>query len=88
MFANVFDETRVDCHKRILQLLPHHLLKWETVINENTEQIKAEYIFVSKKSVVDFVLGQSLDKIDAADAEQPSQGSVVREKVDNICSER
>lgn len=52
-------------------------MKWDAIINETVEQIKAEYIFVSKKSVVDFVLGKSLENIhfseDGNDASQRSR---------------
>lgn len=41
-------------------------MKWNDIIDETIEQIKTEYIFISKKSVVDFVLGKSLDQIDCA----------------------
>lgn len=47
--------------ERILRLVPKRLTKWQDIIDANVDQIKSEYIFVSKKSVVDFVLGKSLD---------------------------
>lgn len=68
--------------------MPQHLMKWEVVVNETTEQIKAEYIFISKKSVVDFVLGKSLDKIESSVAESSSQDSANRGKMENISPER
>lgn len=36
-------------------------MKWQNIIDVNVDQIKTEYIFISKKAVVDFVLGKSLD---------------------------
>lgn len=47
--------------RRIIRLIPKRLTKWQDIIDVNVEEIKSEYIFVSKKSVVDFVLGKSLD---------------------------
>lgn len=47
---------------RIIRLVPKRLTKWQTIIDANIDEIKSEYIFVSKKSVVDFVLGKSLDE--------------------------
>lgn len=37
------------------------MIKWQDIIDTNVDEIKSEYIFISKKSVVDFVLGKSLD---------------------------
>ena len=42
-------------------MVPKRLLKWQDIIDANVDEIKSEYIFISKKSVVDFVLGKSLD---------------------------
>lgn len=36
-------------------------MKWQDIIDVNVDQIKTEYIYISKKAVVDFVLGKSLD---------------------------
>lgn len=47
---------------RILRLVPKYLTKWHDIIDENVAQIKNEYIFTSKKAVIDFVLGKSLEK--------------------------
>lgn len=42
-------------------MIPKRLTKWQDIIDTNVDEIKSEFIFVSKKSVVDFVLGKSLD---------------------------
>lgn len=42
-------------------MVPRRLIKWQDIIDTNVDEIKSEYIFISKKSVVDFVLGKSLD---------------------------
>lgn len=44
-----------------MRLVPKRLTKWQNIIDANVDEIKSEYIFISKKSVVDFVLGKSLD---------------------------
>lgn len=46
---------------RIIRLVPKRLTKWQNIIDTNIDAIKSEYIYVSKKAVVDFVLGKSLD---------------------------
>lgn len=42
-------------------MVPKRLTKWQSIIDANIDEIKSEYIYVSKKAVVDFVLGKSLD---------------------------
>ncbi|XP_031619236.1 LOW QUALITY PROTEIN: dynein heavy chain 7, axonemal [Contarinia nasturtii] len=46
---------------KILRLVPKRLIKWQDIIDANVDEIKSEYIFISKKAVIDFVLGKSLD---------------------------
>lgn len=46
---------------RIIRLVPKRLTKWQSIIDASIDEIKSEYIYVSKKAVVDFVLGKSLD---------------------------
>lgn len=50
-----------DC--RIVSFAPKKSQKWTEIVESNLNQITSEYIFTSKKSVVDFALGNSLDRI-------------------------
>lgn len=54
-------------YDRIIRLVPKRLTKWQSIIDANIDEIKSEYIYVSKKAVVDFVLGKSLDNNTADD---------------------
>lgn len=36
--------------------------KWQNIIEENLKEIKSEYTMSVKKAIVDFVLGDSLNK--------------------------
>ncbi|XP_068140477.1 dynein axonemal heavy chain 7 [Drosophila tropicalis] len=42
--------------KRITNLVPAFLNKWEAALSENIAEIRADYVFAMKKAVVDFVL--------------------------------
>ncbi|KAH8413286.1 hypothetical protein KR009_009673 [Drosophila setifemur] len=42
--------------KRITDLVPPVLYKWESALNENIAEVRADYVFAMKKAVVDFVL--------------------------------
>lgn len=48
---------------RIVSFVPKKSQKWSEIVQSNLIQIKSEYIFTSKKAVVDFALGNSLDRI-------------------------
>lgn len=51
-----------DC--RIISFVPKKSSqKWSEIVESNLNQIKSEYIFTSKKSVVDFALGNYLNRI-------------------------
>lgn len=43
--------------------IPLKLRKYIDIVATNVNEIKSDYIFSSKKSVVNFVLGQSLERI-------------------------
>lgn len=42
-------------------MVPKRLTKWQNIIDANIDEIKSDFIFISKKAVIDFVLGESLD---------------------------
>lgn len=42
--------------------IPSKLLKYTAIIDANVEEVKNSYIFGTKKSVVNFILGESLEK--------------------------
>lgn len=42
-------------------MVPKRLTKWQNIIDANVDEIKSDFIFISKKAVIDFVLGKSLD---------------------------
>lgn len=48
---------------RIVSFVSKKSPKWSEIVQSNLNQIKSEYIFTSKKAVVDFALGNSLDRI-------------------------
>lgn len=50
-----------DC--RIVSFVPKKSQKWSEIVEINLNQIRSEYIFTSKKAVVDFALGNFLDRI-------------------------
>lgn len=66
---------------RIIRLVPKRLTKWQSIIDANIEEIKTEYIYVSKKAVVDFVLGKSLDSsaADEQDVKVSRERNEIRE---------
>lgn len=47
---------------RIMNRIPSKLLKYTAIIDANVEEVKNSYIFGTKKSVVNFILGESLEK--------------------------
>ncbi|ALC38670.1 Dhc36C [Drosophila busckii] len=50
--------------KRITNLVPELLKKWEVALVENIAEVRADYVFAMKKAVVDFVLRHSaLDRL-------------------------
>ncbi|EDW55574.1 GM17246 [Drosophila sechellia] len=50
--------------KRITDLVPPLLYKWQTALNENIAEVRADYVFAMKKAVVDFVLRHTvLDRL-------------------------
>ena len=61
-------------------MVPKRLIKWQSIIDANIDEIKSEYIYVSKKAVVDFVLGNSLDN--TADADKHDIMDVSRERIE------
>lgn len=46
---------------RITKRIPLRLLRHRDIINANIEDVKNDYIFAMKKSVVDFVLGEAVE---------------------------
>lgn len=60
-------------------MVPKRLTKWQSIIDANIDEIKSEYIYVSKKAVIDFVLGKSLDTTDAHDVEITRERNEIRE---------
>lgn len=48
---------------RIMNRIPLKLRKHLDIVASNVSEVRGDYIFASKKSVVNFVLGQSLEKI-------------------------
>lgn len=67
------------CSGRIIRLIPKRLMKWQNIIDANIDEIKSEYIYVSKKAVVDFVLGKSLDDTNKYVAEVSQERNEIRE---------
>lgn len=55
-------------------MVPKRLTKWQDIIDVNVDEIKSNYIFISKKSVVDFVLGKSLDNSFGGNGSNSSDG--------------
>ncbi|KAH8377909.1 hypothetical protein KR093_007822, partial [Drosophila rubida] len=50
--------------KRIINLVPPLLKKWESALVENVAEVRSDYVFAMKKAVVDFVLRHSvLDRL-------------------------
>lgn len=60
-------------------MIPKRLTKWQDIIDANVDQIKSEYIYVSKKSVVDFVLGKSLDNSCASETNQSGERHEIKD---------
>lgn len=60
-------------------MVPKRLTKWQDIIDANVDEIKSEYIFVSKKSVVDFVLGKSLDDAGNRDVKASRERHEIKE---------
>lgn len=60
-------------------MVPKRLTKWQDIIDANVDEIKSEYIFVSKKSVVDFVLGKSLDDAGNCDVKASRERHEIKE---------
>lgn len=45
-------------------MIPPLLFKWQTALNENIAEVRADYVFAMKKAVVDFVLRHTvLDRL-------------------------
>lgn len=65
--------------KRIRRLIPKRLTKWQDIIDANIDQIKTEYISISKKAVVDFVLGKSLDNSCANEAHPSRERNEIKD---------
>lgn len=42
--------------------IPSKLTKYTPIIDANVNEMKNDYIFATKKSVVNFILGESLEK--------------------------
>lgn len=42
--------------------IPSRLSKYSPIIDANVDEVKNDYIFATKKSVVNFILGESLEK--------------------------
>lgn len=47
---------------KIMKLLPKTIGKYQDVIVNNMDEVKSEYLLAVKKAVVDFVLGDSLNR--------------------------
>lgn len=47
---------------RVLKLIPKKLTKWNDVLESITAEMKEDYITAVKKAVIDFVLGDALNK--------------------------
>lgn len=42
--------------------IPSKLTKYKAIIDANVDEVKNDYIFSTKKSVVNFILGDSVEK--------------------------
>lgn len=48
--------------RRVMHFIPAKLTKYTAIIDANVDEVKNDYIFSTKKSVVNFILGKSLEQ--------------------------